>query len=118
MWFCEDSVGRAELEQNHLEINCLGRKTRVALRDGRLIVLGDFADRGRRVYDLLWFLYELGVRLAWLVAMCTEARVREAEETVRLSELLHSDVPPSGPSGSERYEAFLDWQQFGRLVEP
>jgi len=58
------------------------------------------------------------VRLAWLVAMCTEARVREAEETVRLSELLHSDVPPSGPSGSERYEAFLDWQQFGRLVEP
>ncbi len=109
MWFCDDSVGRAELEQNHEEIKGFGRKTRVALRanadgirpsvppaasrmavvsdvegdvdylrrwllavgvadsapawtygDGRLVVLGDFVDRGRRVYDLFWFLYELG----------------------------------------------------------
>ncbi len=59
-------------------------------------------------------------RLAQLerdMALSPEARVREAEETVRLSELVHSDVPPSGPRGFERYEAFLDWQQFGRLVE-
>lgn len=27
--------------------------------DGRLVVLGDFMDRGRNVYDLLFFLYEL-----------------------------------------------------------
>ncbi len=107
-WFCGDSVARAPLQQNRLEIECLGRRSRVSLRtdaevvfptvlpgteriavvsdlegdvaylrgwlravgvtdsaaawtygNGRLVVLGDFMDRGRTVYDLLWFLYEL-----------------------------------------------------------
>ncbi len=107
-WFCRDSVARAPLQQNQVDIECLGRRSQVALRtgaetvvpnvlpateriavvsdlegdveylrgwlravgvtdstaawtygNGRLVVLGDFIDRGRSVYDLLWFLYAL-----------------------------------------------------------
>jgi hypothetical protein len=60
-------------------------------------------------------------RLAQLerdLALTPEERVREAEETLRLSELLQKDETPPGPRVFERYDEFLDWQQFGRLVEP
>lgn len=60
-------------------------------------------------------------RLAQLerdLALSPEVRVREAEETVRLSELVRGDSPPPGPRAFERYEDFVDWQHFGRLVEP
>jgi hypothetical protein len=60
-------------------------------------------------------------RLAQLerdLALTPEARVREAEETLRLSELLQGDEPPPGPRPFDSYDAFLEWQQFGRLVEP
>jgi hypothetical protein len=51
------------------------------------------------------------------LALTPEARVREADETARLSELAHGDAAPPGPRGFDRYEDFLDWQQFGRLRE-
>lgn len=60
-------------------------------------------------------------RLAQLqrdLTLTPEARVREAEETMRLSELVRGHVTPPGPRAFERYEDFVDWQHFGRLVEP
>jgi hypothetical protein len=60
-------------------------------------------------------------RLAQLqrdLALTPEARVREAEETMRLSELVRGHETPPGPRAFERYEDFVDWQHFGRLVEP
>jgi len=59
-------------------------------------------------------------RLAQLhrdLALTPEARVREADETARLCELAHGHAAPPGPRGFDRYEDFLDWQQFGRLRE-
>lgn len=55
------------------------------------------------------------IQLASDLRLSPEQRVLEAEETLRLSELV-SPRPATGPRAFETYEAFLDWKQTRDLI--